>query len=123
MDVLAATFYSAFLPQDLYFVQGDTDSALATITVDRAAQFSSTEYECEYIHAVLAPLHHCVRVSVDALLSGVDLLSVEADTYWCLSKLLDSVHDNFTTDLPGKSVLRAHATPLNLYMWQASTGI
>jgi len=34
-------------------------------------------------------------------ISDQDLRDVEADTYWCLSKLLDNVHDNYTFAQPG----------------------
>mmetsp|Transcript_37 Transcript_37/g.67 ORF Transcript_37/g.67 Transcript_37/m.67 type:complete len:88 (-) Transcript_37:337-600(-) len=30
-----------------------------------------------------------------------DLLSAEADTYWCLSKLIDDIQDNYTEMQPG----------------------
>jgi TBC1 domain family member 2 len=30
-----------------------------------------------------------------------DLIKVEADTFWCLSKLVDDVHDNYTDHQPG----------------------
>jgi len=34
-------------------------------------------------------------------LSKETLDSVEADTYWCLSKLVDGIQDNYTTSQPG----------------------
>ena len=30
-----------------------------------------------------------------------NLIKVEADTFWCLSKLVDDVHDNYTDHQPG----------------------
>ena len=34
-------------------------------------------------------------------LTDETLANTEADTYWCLSKLLDNLHDNYTFAQPG----------------------
>lgn len=66
---------------------------------------------------------HChARVAVEGIANNVfdhwapfrtlaadgDLSDCEADTYWCLSMLLDELHDNYTAGQPGiqKAVFR-----------------
>jgi len=34
-------------------------------------------------------------------LSSVDVKKLEADCFWCFSKLLDGIHDNYTFAQPG----------------------
>ena len=36
-----------------------------------------------------------------SLLSVSDLQQVEADTYWCLSKVIDGIQENYTFAQPG----------------------
>ena len=40
-------------------------------------------------------------IDVAATLSAEALLAVEADCYWCLTKLLDNIQDHYTFAQPG----------------------
>jgi TBC1 domain family member 2 len=38
-------------------------------------------------------------------LSKEDVMALEADCYWCLTKLLDGIQDNYTHGQPGLLIL------------------
>jgi hypothetical protein len=49
------------------------------------------------------------------------MLDIEADCYWCLSKLIDGIHDQYVKDQPGiqRAVFRIH----DLIGWVESTAL
>ncbi|XP_022656470.1 TBC1 domain family member 22B-like isoform X1 [Varroa jacobsoni] len=49
----------------------------------------------------LAPPHEDVEVYDVACLAPTDLRQIEADSYWCMSMLLDGIQDNYTFAQPG----------------------
>jgi hypothetical protein len=65
-----------------------------------------------FLQVFLSPAHQSHIISTSSapvdlesdILMGVDdpvLSAVEADTFWCLTKLLDGIQDNYTPTQPG----------------------
>eukprot|EP00916_Digyalum_oweni_P004488 GHVL01007952.1.p1 GENE.GHVL01007952.1~~GHVL01007952.1.p1 ORF type:complete len:343 (+),score=50.08 GHVL01007952.1:64-1029(+) len=63
-----------------------------------------------FITVFLAPYCDCDLNDVDLSksVSDSEMKNVEADSYWCLSKVLAGIQDNYTCDQPGIQRMVAH---------------
>ena len=84
LTTLGVTFCRAVRHPASGYVQGINDLLTPFLTV-----FLSERFDCPMESWSLEKL------------SEDDLLDIEADSYWCLSKLLDSIQDHYTFAQPG----------------------
>ena len=77
------------------YVQGINDLAAPFILVFLAARVENLEqYDVKNAVEQMTE-EHVLAIATE------DMLKVEADVFWCLSKLIDEIQDNYTEMQPG----------------------